>query len=209
MAMHSYNVPMQAKAALYARVSTSLKYDRQDPATQLLPLRDFCLKRGWEISRQYVDDISAVKRRRAYDELMADARRGRDYSIIVVVRLDRIFRSVEEFVSTARRLDQWGIRFVCTDQPIDTDHNDPAGRLLMTIIAAVAEFERALISERVKAGIARVRAQGKAWGGRQRKKIDVGEARQLQDQGWSLTKISGLLNCNRNLLSKRLRDEQR
>jgi site-specific DNA recombinase len=118
------------KVALYARVSTPLKLERQDPTTQLLPLREFCAKRSWEIAGEYIDDISAVKRRPEYDRMLADARRGR-FDGIVVVKLDRIFRSMEEFVKVVRRLNQWGIRFVCVDQAIDTDRNDPGGQLLM------------------------------------------------------------------------------
>lgn len=192
------------RVALYARVSTSLKLDRQDPTTQLLPLREFCRRRGWEIAAEYVDDLSAVKYRPRYEEMLADAYRRR-FDIIVVVRLDRIFRSVEEFVRTVRRLNQYGVRFLCTDQPIDTDRTDPAGQLLMTIIAAVAEFERTLISERVKAGIQRARAQGKTWGGRQPKVIDLVRAQQLQQQGLSVQRIAAALGCNRNLLSRKMK----
>jgi DNA invertase Pin-like site-specific DNA recombinase len=188
------------KAALYARVSTALKYERQNPDTQLLPLREFCGRRGWEVHAEYVDDISAVKQRPSYDRMLADAR-ARRFEVIVVVKLDRIFRSMEEFVRVAGRLNHWGIRFLCTDQPIDTDRNDPSGQLLMHVLAAVAEFERSLISERTKAGIQRVRAQGKAWGGRQTKTIDVDRARRLQLEGYSLSKIGILLGCNRNLVA--------
>lgn len=192
------------KAALYARVSTPLKLERQDPETQLLPLRDFCARRSWEIAGEYVDDISAVKHRPAYERMLADARSGRRFEAIVVVKLDRIFRSMENFVTTVRRLNQWGIRFVCVDQPIDTDRSDPSGQLLMTVLAAVAEFERSLISERVKAGIHRVRSQGRSWGGRKPKVIDLEKARRLREEGYSLKHIGALLDCNRNLVAQAL-----
>lgn len=196
------------KAALYARVSTALKYDRQDPATQLLPLREFCERRSWPVHAEYIDDLSAVKRRPQYDRMLADAR-SRRFDVLVVVKLDRIFRSMEEFVNVVRRLHQWGVRFVCVDQTIDTDRNDPGGQLLMHILAAVAEFERSLISERVKAGIHRARAQGKPWGGRKRKVIDMRAVQKYRLQGLSLTKISVLVGCNRNLLSKALQPHRR
>lgn len=192
------------KAALYARVSTSMKYERQDPATQLLPLREFCERRGWEVYSEYIDDVSAVKRRPEYDRMLANANAGR-FDVILTVKLDRIFRSVKEFVYVVGRLDQWRVRFVCIDQGIDTDQDDPTGRLQMHILAAVAEFERALISERVKAGIHRARIQGKPWGGRQRKIIDLRQVKQLQKSGLSLSKISLIVGCNRNLLSRTLR----
>ena len=103
------------KVALYARVSTALKLERQDPDTQLLPLREFCERRGWEPAEIYVDDISAVKRRPAYDRMLAEARGGRRFSTIVIVRLDRMFRSMEEFARVVAQLNQWNIRLVCTD----------------------------------------------------------------------------------------------
>jgi len=136
---------------------------------------------------------------------LAEARRGRKFDIIVTVRLDRAFRSIEQFVRVVRQLNDWGIRFVCTDQAIDSNRNDPSGQLLMHILAAVAQFERALIGERVKAGIQRVRAQGRRWGGRARKVIDMEAVERLRTQGLSLAQIGLLINCNRNLLGRTVR----
>ena len=192
------------RAALYARVSTSLRYGRQDPETQLLPLREFCARRGWEVREEFVDDISAAKRRPAYDRMLDQARAGRRFDIIVTVRLDRMFRSMEQFVTTVRHLDSYGIRFLCTDQPIDTDRNDPAGQLLMHIIGAVAQFERALIGERVRAGIERARAQGAPWGGRKPRNIDATRVHRLKDQGFSQRKIAIMLNCSQGVIRKAL-----
>jgi DNA invertase Pin-like site-specific DNA recombinase len=194
------------EVALYARVSTSLDRGRQDPDNQFLVLREYALRRGWRIAHEYMDDISAVRERPQYDEMLKAARRGRLFDAIVVVRLDRIFRSMEEFVSTTRRLHHWGIRFLCSDQPIDTDQRDPTGQLLMHVLAAVAEFERALISQRVRAGIERARSGGKKWGGRKRKVIDVRAVQTLRDQGFSLGRISVLVGCNRNLLGRTLKN---
>lgn len=191
------------KAALYARVSTPVRLERQDPETQLLPLREFVKARSWSVAAEYVDDISAVKHRPQYDRMLDDARRRR-IDVIVVVRLDRIFRSVEEFVTVVRKLNQWRVRFVCTDQAIDTDRNDPAGRMTMHMLAAVAEFERDLISERVKAGIARVRASGRKWGGKPRKVVDAEKARALKKEGWSNTKIGAVLGVCRRLVDETL-----
>ena len=192
------------RAAIYARVSTSLKLGRQNPDTQLLPLRQFVEAHAWKLTREYVDDISAVKERPRYSAMLAAARR-REFDVVVVVRLDRIFRSMKEFVNVIQSMSRYGVRFICTDQPIDTDRNDPAGALLMTIIAAVAEFERNLISERVKAGLARAKAQGKKLGGSKAKQIDMNEAIKLYNYGWTMKKIAGALEVNRNLLAKQLR----
>jgi DNA invertase Pin-like site-specific DNA recombinase len=192
------------RAALYARVSTALKYEKQDPATQLLPLREFCAHRGWEIYGEYVDDISAVKFRPEYNSMLSEARKGK-LDVIVVVKLDRMFRSMEEFARVISELNHRNVRFVCADQNIDTDKRSPGGILLMNILAAVAEFERALISERVRAGIARARAQGKPHGGHKRKKqIDIEQARELQAKGYSMTRIGALLGCNRNIVAREL-----
>lgn len=191
------------KAALYARVSTSLKYEKQNPANQLLPLRQFCAQRNWEIVEEYLDDISAVKKRPAYDRMLAAARAGR-HQAIVVVKLDRMFRSMNQFARVIADLNQWNVRLVCTDQNIDTDKSSPGGILLMNIIAAVAEFERSLISERVKAGIARIRITGKKWGGRPWKHIDVNHARELQAKGYSMKQIGAVLGCNRNIVAREL-----
>lgn len=196
------------KAALYARVSTARELGRQNPETQLMPLREFCARRGWEIAAEYVDDISAVKKRPEYERMLAAARAGR-HKTILVVKLDRLFRSMHEFARVIAELNKRRVRLICTDQNIDTDQSSPGGILLMNIIAAVAEFERALISERVKAGIERIRAQGKQHGGWKRpKRIDVGKARELQAQGYSMTQIGKLLGCNRNIVSRELAKER-
>lgn len=192
------------RAALYARVSTALRLERQNPDTQLIPLRQFTTAHGWTIHREYVDDTSAVKQRPQFKQLLEDARR-REFDIVVVVKLDRIFRSLEEFVRVVRTLTRHGLRFICVDQAIDTDRTDPAGQLLMHILAAVAEFERSLISERVRAGIARVRAQGQHWGGKPRKHIDLETVRRLQSEGWSLEKIGIHLKCYRGTIAQALK----
>lgn len=193
------------KTAIYARVSTALKQERQNPETQLLPLRAFCKARGWTITAEYVDDISAVKKRPEYDRMLAAARAGQ-FQIILVVKLDRLFRSMYEFARVVAELSRWNVRLVCSDQNIDTDKSSPGGILLMNIIAAVAEFERSLISERVKAGIARARAEGRPHGGQKRRKvIDANRARELSRQGYSLRRIGLLLGCNRNIVARALR----
>lgn len=195
------------KVAIYARVSTAFKHERQNPDTQLFPLREFCKHRGWEIISEYVDDISAVKKRPEYERMLVEARAGR-HDVIVAVKLDRMFRSMEEFVRVVGNLNKWNVRLVCADQNIDTDKSSPCGILLMNIIAAVAEFERALISERVKAGIARARAQGKPWGiYKRRKVIDRAKARQLHADGYTMTQIGALLGCNRNIVAHVLRSD--
>ena len=196
------------RVAIYARVSTALKLGLQDPANQVIPLHEFIDRRGWTLAAVYIEDMSAVaKHRPQFQNMLAAARRG-EIDIILVVRLDRIFRSMTEFVVTLKSLEKWGVRFVCSEQNIDTDRADPAGALLMQIVAAVAEFERSLISERVKAGLARAKLQGKKLGGGHRKSIDIEEAIKARNEGWTIARIAGSMGVHRTLVSRALKRYQ-
>jgi DNA invertase Pin-like site-specific DNA recombinase len=145
------------KVALYARVSTDDK--DQDPETQLLKLRMFCEARGFEVSRTYREIASAANPDRPrLKELMEDARR-REFDAVVIVRLDRIMRSTKNLLNMLAEWEQWGVQLICVDQPIET--GSAMGRLITTLLGAIAEFERELIRERVKDGMARAKAEGK------------------------------------------------
>lgn len=146
------------RAALAARVSTRDK--NQDPEIQLAPMREFAAARGWIVIDEYVDLASASDfvRRTAWKRLQEDARRRR-VDLIAVWKLDRAFRSAIECLNT---LEDWrarGLHFVCVSQP-EIDTTTPIGRLLLTVLAAVAEFERDLIRERVNDGLANARRKG-------------------------------------------------
>lgn len=199
---------LDMNAAIYARVSTDKSLKRQDTETQLMPLREYCKRQGWNLVREYVDDISATKYRPSYEQLLKESKQ-RLFNIVVIYKLDRMFRSTREFLNKIEDLDTHNIRFVCTDQPIDTNKNDPASRLLMQIVAAVAEFERTLISDRVKAGIARKIAGGFKWSnwkvGRRKVKIDIEEVKRLKAEGYHYTEIAKLLGVNRNIISATVR----
>jgi len=146
------------RAAVYARVST---FD-QEPENQLAELRRYVEVRGWT-AREYTDrGISGAKNRRpALDQLVADAKRRR-FDVLVCWRLDRLGRSLKHLVGLLDDLQALGVAFVSLAEGIDA--TTPAGRLQMHILGAIAEFERARIAERVKAGLARARAQGKRLG---------------------------------------------
>lgn len=146
-------------AVLYARVSTQ----DQTCENQLIELRRYCAARGWQVRREFVDTgISGSKDRRpALDDLLRDARRRR-FDVLVCWRLDRLGRSLRHLVMTLEELQALGIGFVSLGEGIDM--STPAGRLQLHILAALAEFERSRIQERVRAGLARVRAQGKRLG---------------------------------------------
>jgi len=147
--------------AIYSRVSTADK--QQDPETQLLPLRDFCRAQGWKVFKEYVDQASAldVARRSAWRELMDDATK-RKFKAVVVFKLDRSFRSVKHLHDTLALWETLGIGFKSIREQFDT--TTPLGRLLMNLIASLAEFELELIRERVKAGMDRAARQGKKIG---------------------------------------------
>ena len=142
------------RAALYGRVST---FDQQ-PENQLAELRCYASARDWGTA-EYVDTgVSGAKERRpALDRLLADARRRR-FDVLVVWRLDRLGRNLRHLVTLLDELQAFGVAFVSLGEGIDC--TSPSGRLQLHILAALAEFERARIGERVRAGLARVRAAG-------------------------------------------------
>src|SRR5258706_2725255 len=136
------------KAAIYARVST---FD-QDPENQLQELRRYVEARGWT-AKEYVDrGVSGAKdRRRALDDLVLDAKRRR-VDVLVCWRLDRLGRNLRHLVTLLEELQALGVSFVSLAEGIDA--TTPAGKLQMHILGAIAEFERARIQDRVKAGLA-------------------------------------------------------
>jgi len=146
------------RAAIYARVST---FD-QEPENQLAEVRRYVAARGWT-AEEYVDrGISGAKDRRpALDRLLIDARRRR-FDVVVVWRLDRLGRNLRHLITLLEELQALGIAFVSLNEGIDA--TTPAGKLQMHILGAIAEFERARIAERVRAGLQRARAQGKRLG---------------------------------------------
>lgn len=130
------------KAAVYARVSTT--NHGQDPKLQLREIADYCARRGWTVSAEYVDEgISGSKEKRPQlDRLIADAHR-RNFDAIVVWKFDRFARSVSHLLRALETFQALGIEFVSLTEGIDT--STPAGKLVFTILGAVAELERSLI----------------------------------------------------------------
>lgn len=148
------------RAALYLRVSTL----DQHPESQLHDLRQLASQRGFEIVEEYSDRISGVKsRRRGLDQLMSDARRGK-FDVVLVWAFDRIARSVRHFLEVLDELNRLNIEFLSFRENIDT--GGPLGRAMIVIIGAIAELERNLIIERVRAGMRRARLEGSVLDGR-------------------------------------------
>lgn len=155
------SAPRPLRVALYARVSTRDK--DQDPELQLEPLRAYAAARGWS-AVTYVDRAPAgdLAHRTAWRALLADVDR-RQVDLVLVWKLDRAFRSTLDALDTLRRLEHRGVGFAALTQP-ELDTTSPTGRLVFTILAAVAEMERALIADRVREGMAHAARQGKRIG---------------------------------------------
>ena len=146
------------RAALYMRVSTV----DQHPETQLHDLRQMAAQRGYEIVQEYTDRISGAKARRpGLDQMMADARRGR-VDVVLVWACDRIARSTRHFLEVLDDLNRLEVEFISFRENIDT--SGPLGRAIVIIIGAIAELERSLIVERVRAGMRRARLEGQRIG---------------------------------------------
>jgi DNA invertase Pin-like site-specific DNA recombinase len=168
------------KTALYARVSTN---NGQDPEMQLRELREYCQRRGWEVSQEYVDvGISGGKEKRPeLDKLLADAHK-RHFDAVVVWRFDRFARSVSHLLRALETFRSLGIEFVSLSEQVDT--STPTGKMIFTVLGAVAELERSLIVERVKGGLRNARAKGKRLG-RPRKIPDSTHIKRLRARGVS------------------------
>ena len=188
--------------ALYARVSRA--DETQNPDNQLMRLRSYATERGWSVHDEYVDTASGADANRPQlDRMMADAR-ARRFSLVLCVKVDRLARSVSNLYALLSEFDARGVKFECIDQSITT--NTPTGKLLLSILGGVAEFERELIRDRTKAGLARAKAQGKRLG-RPRKRVNMERARELRSQGLGYRKIAEELGITRPTLWARLKKE--
>src|SRR3954453_6471909 len=149
----------------------------QHPETQLYDLRQMAAQRGYEIAQEYTDRISGAKARRpGLDDLMRDGRRGR-FDVVLVWASDRIARSVKHFLEVLDELNRLNIEFVSFREQIDT--GGPLGRAVVVIIGAIAELERNLIVERVRAGMRRARLEGRQIG---RPSLDLDRQGILRDR---------------------------
>lgn len=175
---------LERRAALYARVSTA---NGQDPQMQIRELCEYCKRRGWPIVREYVDvGISGAKDRRpGLDLLIADAHK-RKFEVIVVWKFDRFARSVSHLLRALETFRALGIEFVSLSEQVDT--STPTGKMIFTVLGAVAELERSLIAERVRAGLRHAKAKGKRLG-RPTKHVDPTEVAALRAQGLSWRKL--------------------
>lgn len=190
------------KVALYARVSKA--DESQDPGNQLMRMIAIARERGWTVVEQYVDTASgADDNRPMLNRMIADAK-ARRFSLVLCVKVDRLARSVANLYRILSDLETRGVKFECTDQDIST--NTPTGKLLLSILAGVAEFERELIRDRTKAGLARARANGTRLG-RPPAVIDRNRMLELRRQGMGYRRIANELGVSHQTVLNRLRME--
>ena len=191
--------PSSLRVALYGRVSTLDK--GQDVNLQLNELREYSTRRNWHVTGEYVDNgVSGAKESRPeLNRLMADAKRRR-FDAVLVWKLDRFGRSLKHLVMSLADLESLGIAFVSLRDGFDL--STPSGRLMFQIIGAMGEFERNLIRERVKAGMAHAKAKGRKLG-RSRVYVDLKSVAARRASGESLRAIARDLGVSPALLVKR------
>jgi DNA invertase Pin-like site-specific DNA recombinase len=183
---------LDRRAVLYARVSTT--GHGQDPEVQLRELREYCLRRGWPVVGEYVDaGISGAKERRPQlDRLIADAHK-RKFEVVIVWKFDRFARSVSHLLRALENFRALGIEFVSLSEQVDT--STPTGKMVFTVLGAVAELERSLIAERVRAGLRNARAKGKRLG-RPGIHVDPAEIATLRARGLSWRAVGARLGVS-------------
>jgi DNA invertase Pin-like site-specific DNA recombinase len=191
---------MTSRVAIYARVSTT--NHGQDVTLRTRELQQFAEARGWQMIGAYIDDgVSGAKDSRPeLNRLVADAHK-RCFDVVAVWRFDRFARSVSHLLRALETFSALGIAFVSLSEQMDT--TTPTGKMVFTVLGAVAELERSLIAERVRAGLRNARAKGKTLG-RPRVFVDAATIGRLRMQGRSIREIADELGYSRSLVHKTL-----
>ncbi len=171
---------MTYRVALYSRVSTLSQ--TVDP--QLMELRAYCASKGWAIAHEFTDTISGTKADREGLNKMMELVRSKSVDAVCAVKLDRMARSLHHFCNLAAEFVKHDVALICTGQGIDTSKGNACGQLQMNVIACIAQFERALISERTKAGLVVARAAGKKIGNQSIRMPKSKEERAQIVQAW-------------------------
>jgi len=188
----------KTRCAVYCRVSTS----DQTTENQKRDLTRYCESRDWAIAHVFEDvGVSGAQDRRpALDELMLQARK-REFDVVLVWKFDRFARSVQHLLTALQEFQGLGLDFVSYSEGIDT--STAMGRMVFTFLGAIAEFERSLLRERVKAGMARAKAEG-VHCGRPRVGFDVNEALRLKQEGMSWSQLARRMNVSVSSLRRTL-----
>ena len=183
--------PKMFRAGLYARVSTN---DQQTLAMQSRAMREYAARRGWTIALQVREVNSGAARREAREKLL-DAARRREIDLVLVWRLDRWGRSVTDLLSTLQELEHLGVGFVSLTEALDL--TTPAGRAMAGLLAIFAEFEREILRERTRAGLAHARKNGKRLGRPATATVHASEVWKLHHAGISKSEIARQLKIGR------------
>jgi DNA invertase Pin-like site-specific DNA recombinase len=179
------------RAGLYARVSTN---DQQTLPMQLRALRDYAARRGWIVAVQLREVASGASQRKMREQLIEAARR-REIDVVLVWRLDRWGRSVADLLATLQELEHLGVGFVSLTEALDL--TTPAGRAMAGLLAVFAEFEREILRERVRAGLAQARENGKRLGRPLTAALHADRIRKLRHSGISKSEIARRLHIGR------------
>jgi len=190
------------RAVLYARVSTQ---DQHTLPMQNRAMREYAARRGWTIAMQVKEVGSGAAQRQRREELMEAARR-REIDVVVVWRLDRWGRSVTDLLATLQELEHLGVGFVSLTEALDL--TTPAGRAIAALLAVFAAFEREILGERVRAGLAHARQNGKRLGRPLTAGLHAGQIRKLHRAGISKSEISRRLNIGRTSVRRILTSEK-
>jgi len=185
-------VPTKVHAAIYARVSTL--NCGQDPTLQTRELKEYCERRGWQVFDCYVDNGYSGKKdsRPQLNRMMQDAHERR-FDVVVVWRFDRFARSVSHLLRALETFNSLGVQFVSLSEQVDT--STPTGKMVFTVLGAVAELERNLIIERVRAGLRHARSKGKTLG-RPKKDVDVERIASLRASGHSWRTVAAMMGLS-------------
>jgi putative DNA-invertase from lambdoid prophage Rac len=179
------------RAGLYARVSTN---DQQTIPLQIRAMREYAVRRGWTIAL-HVKEVGSGASQRQLREKLLEAARRREIDVVLVWRLDRWGRSVADLLATLQELDHLGVGFVSLTEALDL--TTPAGRAMAALLAVFAEFEREILRERVRAGLAHARQNGRKLGRPATAAAHAGEIRRLHRAGVAKAEIARRLQIGR------------
>src|SRR5436309_9781612 len=188
------------RAGLYARVSTN---DQQTLPMQSRAMREYAGRRGWMIALQVREVGSGAAKRQAREKLLEAARR-REIDVVLVWRLDRWGRSVTDLLATLQELEHLGVGFVSLTEALDL--TTPAGRAMAGLLAIFAEFEREILRERTRAGLAQARLNGKRLGRPATAALHTAEIRKLHRAGVSKAEIARRLRVGRTSVRRILKE---
>jgi putative DNA-invertase from lambdoid prophage Rac len=191
------------RAGLYARVSTN---DQQTLAMQNRAMREYAARRGWMIALQVREVGSGATQRQSREQLLEAARR-REIDVVVVWRLDRWGRSVTDLLTTLQELEHLGVGFVSLTEALDL--TTPAGRAMAGLLSVFAQFEREILRERTRAGLAHARQSGKRLGRPLTAGLQAEQVRKLHRAGVSKSEIARRLRIGRTSVRRIIGERQR